>query len=460
MQIFGGITGLPWAMKPVIGLISDCFPIRGYNKGPYIFIVSILGSIACLTIARTSHDSMSIEKVVGCLFLMQLQFSACDLLTEAKYAEKMQSNPEKGPDLMTFVWFGLQGGGLLATLFVGPVLAHLGPKAPYMIALLPAAFIIIPLSRNYLEETPQSAEEVAASRRKLVEQKETCFLCLLMFAGTIVLSVLGTFYESVEVNCIGSLVVAGVMLVAFSVMLRPLIAKVNAFFLLQTSLAFSISGASFYFYTDTAEQYPDGPHFTMEFYTSVLGTVGSVCSLLGIWTYQRYMREWKYQSLLLMTNLVLSGLSVLDVIMLSRLNVKWGIPDHYFVMGSSVLQTVIAQWMWMPGVVILSQLCPKGMEATMYALLAGCHNLGNTIASNCGALVLQWLNCVPSGAPNEGAMFKNLWIGAAASTVLPMVTLFLLPYLIPDARQTDKLLDDEDRDATAGSLWKRWTEQA
>ena len=51
-----------------------------------------------------------------------------------------------------------------------------------------------------------------------------------------------------------------------------------------------------------------------------------------------------------------------------------------------------------PGVVILSQLCPPGLEATMYALLAGCHNLGGTISSATGAWVLQVLEVQPSGA--------------------------------------------------------------
>merc|ERR1719326_1253045 len=106
-----------------------------------------------------------------------------------------------------------------------------------------------------------------------------------------------------------------------------------------------------------------------------------------------------------MTNIVLSLLSFTDVIMFTRLNVRLGLPDHFFVLGSSVLTSVIAQWMWMPGVVITSQLCPKGMEATMYALLAGCHNLGNTISSNCGAYVLLLLGCSPSGADGESAQF-------------------------------------------------------
>jgi folate/biopterin transporter len=457
MQVYGGVTALPWAMKPVIGLVSDCFPIGGLNKGPYIVFSSVLGVIALSFLGAANQGVLSIEKVVACLFLVSLQFSTCDLLTEAKYAEKMQEKPEHGPDLMTFVWFGLQVGGLVATLMVGPLMAHFGPKAPYLLALLPAALIILPASKNYLEETPKTAEQVQESRAKLFEQKEACFLCLLMFAGTVVLTTVGIAYESVALNALVAVVVALVMLTAFSLVLRPVVAKVNAFFLVQTSLGFSVGGASFYFFTDGPAQYPEGPHFSMIFFTSVLGLVGAVCSLIGIFSYQRFMKNWTYRGLLMMTNIVLSLLNVSDVIVLSRLNVKLGIPDTVFVLGASVLQTIVGQWMWMPGVVILSQLCPKGMEATMYALLAGCHNLGNTIASNCGAYVLLLLNCNPSGAVAEGHQFENLWKGSALSTVLPMFTLFLLPWLIPDAKQTDKLLNDEDRDATSGSLWRQLT---
>jgi len=455
MQVFGGVTGLPWAMKPVIGLVSDALPIRGYRKSPYMVLTAIVGVTACSMLGLVPQAHLSIEFVVICLFLMQLQFSTCDLLTEATYAEKMQAKPEHGPDLMTFVWFGLQTAGLFATVLVGPVIHHYGSKVPYIVSVVPMAFVLIPIARNYMEEVPQKPEETRISRENLLEQKEACMLCILMFCGTVSLTYLGVAYEDVTVNAAAALGFALVMLIAFSLVLRPMVAKVNAFFLLQTSLGFSIGGAAFYFYTDTPEQYPEGPHFSIEFFSSVLGVVGSLCSLVGIYSYQRWMRHWTYQRLLMMTNIVLSLLSFTDVVMFTRFNLKIGLPDHAFVLGSSVLTTVIAQWMWMPGVVILSQLCPKGMEATMYALLAGCHNLGNTIASNCGALVLQWVGCSPSGQPGESREFDRLWVASALSTVLPMFTLILLPWLIPDAKQTDKLLNDDDRDATSGSLWKK-----
>merc|ERR1719199_375072 len=178
-------------MKPVIGLLSDCLPIRGYNKGPYIAISSVMGVVALALLGAAPQGLLSIERVVGCLFILSLQLSTCDLLTEAKYAEKMQEKPEHGPDLMTFVWFGLQVGGLVATIMVGPMMTHFGPKAPYLLAVIPASMILVPAAKNYLEEQVKTREQVAECRAKLFEQKEACLLCILMFAGTIVLTVLG-----------------------------------------------------------------------------------------------------------------------------------------------------------------------------------------------------------------------------------------------------------------------------
>jgi hypothetical protein len=160
--------------------------------------------------------------------------------------------------------------------------------------------------------------------------------------------------------------------------------------------------------------------------------------------------------LLFVSNLILTVLSFSDVILFSRLNLKLGIPDHAFVLGGSALATVVQQWQWMPGVIMISQLCPKGMEAIMYSLLAGCFNLGSTIASNSGALFLQVLDIKPTGTVADAHAFKYLWVGSAISTVLPTVSLFLIPWLIPNCTQTEKILTENEGDATAGSLWRKW----
>ena len=114
-----------------------------------------------------------------------------------------------------------------------------------------------------------------------------------------------------------------------------------------------------------------------------------------------------------------------------------------------------------------------GMEATMYAILAGTQNLGANLANYMGACLLkvgydglhfffvcvrfqlskphaviyaqrchtrrvyllkwaftsyasQLLQVQPEGATNEGKQFDNLWLAALLSTLLPLVVHFSL----------------------------------
>jgi hypothetical protein len=358
---------------------------------------------------------------------------------------------------MTFVWWGLNFAGLLATTINGPLMAHLGIQSPYLLALPVAATVIFPTLANYLEEPKLSQDEVRKCRHGVFKHSVTLVLCLLMFVGTSIMTVVGIVYESVALNAAVAVTFGVVMMVAFSILLSPMIAKVNAFFVIQTSLSLSTGGAAFYFFTDNVDQYPEGPHFSQEFFVTALGLVGAVCSLVGISIYNRYMQGWSYRKLLLLTNFMAFLLSWLDVLVFARVNVDLGISDHLFVVGANVSEVIVMQWMWMPGILILSQLCPKGMEATMYALLAGCHNLGSTIASSCGALVLQWLEVQPCGQQGESTQFDNLWKASALSSLLSFGTCILLPFFVPNARQTDTLLVGEaTTDPCHGSLWRRW----
>jgi len=456
-QIYDGVTMLPWAMKPIIGLVSDLVPIRGYNKAPYILMTSVTGLLSFLVVGGLPRAAISVTPVVVCLCLQSMQKSTCDLLSEAKYAEKMQLCPEHGPSLLTYVWFGISIGGMVAVMSSGFVIESFGPKPAFLISAVPAGAVLIPVAMGYMEESQASQKDIDEARKSFFEQKEACFLCILMFGVTVGLTCLGLAYSDPVANGMFSLAAGCVVLVGFSLVLSPIVAKFNAFSLIQTALALNISGASFYFYTDTPDEYPEGPHFTPFFYNSVLMTVGQIFSLIGIFMYQRCFRHWRYRHLFIMTNIAFSALCIPDIILFKRINLRLGIPDRVFVLGSQVLQETINQWQWMPQVVILSYLCPKGMEATMYALLAGAHNLGNTISACTGAMLLHWLDCKPTGEIGESKSFEKLWIASAISTALPLLTVLALFWLIPDAKQNERLISEERYDATSGSLWRCFT---
>merc|ERR1719482_448187 len=67
--------------------------------------------MALLQVGVNPSNSMTVRGLVICLFVISLQISTCDLLSEAKYAEKVKENPKHGPALLTYVWFGMRVGG-------------------------------------------------------------------------------------------------------------------------------------------------------------------------------------------------------------------------------------------------------------------------------------------------------------------------------------------------------------
>lgn len=457
LQIYQGIVGLPWAIKPVIGMFSDLFPINGYNKRPYIMIVSLFAIASICAIGFMNSSSMSIGIFVLCLSFISLQISVCDLLVEARYSEELNKDPEHAPDLMTFVSSTTTCGSIVAIVGLGWLIPMMGPRFSFQVVLPFAALILYPAARNYLKERPKSDEESMKTQARLLEQMECFVLCVLMLLASVCLCIIGMSTKSALERLTGVLATLIVVLVSFSIFLTPKLAKVNAFFLLQTALDFSISGATSYFYINGPAQYSDGPHFSIQFFTTGLGLITSSCSLLGFALYNRYMKDWTYRKLLLIGNLSHAVLALVDMLMFTRFNRQLGIPDHFFVLGASISARVIGQWKLLPGTLMLSQMCPKGMEATTYALLSGCHNLGNTLAEYLGAYVLERLQITPAGRNNEGAAFQNLWIASLLSFFVAILTPCLIPLLIPDGRQTDKLLEESQKSTTEGSLWQQWT---
>lgn len=40
------LASIPWIIKPLWGFISDCFPIMGRRRSPYLAIFGIIGMVA------------------------------------------------------------------------------------------------------------------------------------------------------------------------------------------------------------------------------------------------------------------------------------------------------------------------------------------------------------------------------------------------------------------------------
>jgi folate/biopterin transporter len=459
LQMYKAIIALPWALKPLMGILSDTVPVFGYRKSPYIFLVTLLGVSGFLLVA-TSDESMPLVFVVAGLFLGNLHVSTCDLLTEAKYSERLKQEPTHGPDLVSYVWGGVTFGSFVAVSMTGYLIEQHGTRFVYGICAAASGSVLIPTMMNFLEEDVMTKEEAVANRRRIWDkEREVIVLSVVVALCVVSLASVGLITQSVKISFYTSIVVAAVILSSFTIFLRPAIGTVNAFYFIQTTCALAIDGATFYFFTDSSEAYADGPHFSVFFYTTVVGLIAASFNMVGLFTYNKYTKTIKYRHLFVVTNAILGLLNLLSVLLYSRI-LKPYISDRAFVLSASVLQSTISTWMWMPGVVLMAQLCPVGMEAAMYALLAGCHNIGSSVAQAFGAFMLESLGVTPNGTDGDAAKMSHLWIASLISSVVPLFSIFLVPYCVPDAFQTDTILLDAPESATKGSPWERWNSSA
>ncbi|KAF4662585.1 hypothetical protein FOL47_006181 [Perkinsus chesapeaki] len=452
LQVYRSATGIPWSIKPLIGLLSDRISLFGYHKRPYMFISTLLALLAMVVL--TQRPDPLIVSLVAC-FLIFLQCAVCDLLSEGMYAAKLKSHPKSGPDLVTFVWVGISIFRTFAVLLVGPLIDSIGPFRVYWIGV-PFAALVLPLVVfNLLGEARVDADQASEENVKPKFWEMTC-LSLVTGLGGLFLAIYSIIETQLHRKCIVAGVLGIVVVLLFTFLTRPLIAKQNLFMFIQNCMHFGIHGASFYFFTDTPEQYPEGPHFGTVFYTTTLGIVASICSLVGMYLYNRFMKHWHYQWIFSFSSVLCSLVGLFNIIVYTRFNVTHlGIPDRIFVISSAALGTVLGEFNWMPAIVLLSQSCPDNLESTMYALLAGASNLSSSLSDYFGAMLLYHLGVTPDGSPNEGPKFARLWEASLWSCLAPLVPLVLVRFLIPNARQTDSLIIDEPSDPCHGSLLRR-----
>ncbi|CAJ1355034.1 unnamed protein product [Effrenium voratum] len=154
-------------------------------------------------------------------------------------------------------------------------------------------------------------------------------------------------------------------------------------FILAWQATPTAGSAMFYFYTNEL-------HFNPEF----LGRsqlAGSLASFAGIVLYNRVFSTVPLRDYLFRIQSIAVLLGFLPLLLVTRSNLALGIPDQAFVLGDDVIQTVAGELAHMPILVMAAQLCPPGIEATLFALLMSLLNLASFVSSNLGALITHFL---------------------------------------------------------------------
>jgi len=438
-QLAAMVANSPWSTKGFIGVLSDCFPLGRYHKRGYLQLfsaVGLLGGIGLAVAPTLTLTKVYLWPVTGLIFMVSLQYSTLDLLSEGKYAEIMRESGA-GSEILSLVWVCINIGGLVGAAVVYMLVdgqLHLLVS----VALIPAAIAAVMVARGAMPEKPARGWEI--QRAKILSQPKLFLLAVYMAGGVLIISVTACF-GSALVRLIVTIAVTMFLSGASFHALPRTLAKCNFYMMLVRAACVDISGTLAYFYTSGQACVPGGPGFSYRYYLAVSSVVGAVGGSLGSIMFQG-MNNWSFQAAFRMTTFVQVLASAFDLVIVNRWNLQVGLSDQAtYLFGDAACQQMAAMLCLMPMALLSSRLCPRGAEATVYAILAGFQNFGSNVGSVVGVWLTEVLGITTAGAvnPNERCNFDNLNLAIIlAHVVLPLAVLPLTNVLVPSERMDDE----------------------
>lgn len=396
-QAFEAFIAMPWNIKPIYGLITDTFPIGGFQRWPYLAICGVAGA-CCLWIL-----SMLLAPSPWLATLLMASVALCtafpDVVVDAALAEQSRSRPTLATDLQTLSWGSLSLGGLIGSVVSGPAVHSFGPRGSFLLISIAPLLLLVAAWALPEKRLPKGLDKA-----KLGDMVKT----LKLFRQTLTNSVIW----------------------------RPAL-----YVYLSRALCPDISESMFYWFTDTAV----GPGFSEQF-IGLVGGIGYLAMFVGVAVYNCWFRFYTFRTMFLWPQVGYAVMGLCDIIIVTRLNVRMGIPDHAFVIGDETLTDVIGRLQLIPFMVLSARLCPPGIEGTVFAFLMSVSNFGWTCAQWMGALLLQQLRVRKED-------YSNLWLAVLIRSIFrlaPLLFLTLLPLGTVDDLQTPHIgepdLQFADRD--------------
>ena len=441
-QAFMVAVMTPWSLKPIIGILSDIVPIRGENKRPYMFGACIIGTV-CYAALAIYTECTDLSPLIAAVFLtgISLETATIDLLAEGKYAERMRGSPESGGALPSFVWASMFAGSLVAASIAGPLADSGQIRAIFVLGVPAAAFVLVPLLLKWFPDDVNVSGGWTKLQANNSANLRLGVLAIIMAVASCTLTGVTLSKESAKVKLATAVGLSVVLCVSGHVFLPARISRCNLYMFLASVLHISLAGALDYFYTAPKSCIGDAPHFSMTFFVTWSQVAGSAASLAAVFLFQGCMQSWSLRSLFWVSTVVRCAAAGVDLLIVNRINVKAGVPDKVaYMLGNNVAASVATQFDLMPAVVLTSKLCLPGMEATVYAILAGFQNFGGSVSAAIGSALTTEFGIhadLTTGECNFDGLTTLIVVG---HVLLPLLTVPLTFILIPDVKLTENVI--------------------
>jgi len=486
MQKYGIVASFPWTVKPLIGMISDGFPIFGYNKRWYIAASSLVGSCAIYFIATYKFDRSNGLYYIAGLTLINAQVAIADLLTEGKYAEAMRYNPNHSASMVSYVWGNITLGGILATVLSYIALKDENYHLLFWMALPFAVQCFLTSASGLLPELKVKrtkkgevvvddgeddeddevdamgvgdakksvtfADEDEETKKANRQKRSMNMMAILM--GVICVIIAGIQIVGLDESTILGITLISCVLLSMLIFffLPRQLAKATFFLFITSVLSVSFGGAMTYWFTVDEKCNPGGPHFDYVYFTVYTSIVGQFSGIIGIWLFNIFFSKGSLRKAFWISSVISSLGSFFDYAIVKRWNVDYlSIPDKAFYMfGDAVLESIVGMMAYMPSVVLIAKMCPKNLETTMFAILASFANLGGSLSGSFGTFAMDYAGIktdLTSGSCNWDNL-PNLIL--VCGICMPLLAIPLTFIFVPNILMTDTITDFDNSSTKVG----------
>ncbi|KAL6656036.1 hypothetical protein ACP70R_006862 [Stipagrostis hirtigluma subsp. patula] len=385
---------VPWVLKPLWGVMTDVFPVRGYRRRPYFLFSGILGTASAAAVAMVT--GLPVSSAVFCFVGISTAVAIADVTIDACIAKNSIDKPSLAPDMQSLCAFSSSLGALIGYATSGMFVHQLGAQAALAVMALPPATVV--------------------------------------FLGFFIYE-MKTYQHNVKEKVLNK--VSGAVKGMVRTIKYPVVWKPSLYMFLSLALSISTHEGQFYWYTNKT---PPNPGFSQEF-VGLVHAIGAVASMVGVLIYHKCLKDYPFRSLLFYAQLLYGVSGLLDLTFVLRWNLALGVPDAAFVTLEECVSRVVSRVRLMPMMVLSAKLCPPGAEGTFFALLMCIDSLGMLAAKAGGAAVLRALHVTRTD-------FGRLWLAVLLRNALRLATLGAI-WLVPAADQTDVLVPRELLTSTA-----------
>ena len=304
----GGITSLPWIIKPLYGFLTDGVPLFGYRRRSYLGLAGVLGCASWLALGTTIAD---VPSAVAAIVLGSASVAVSDVVADSIVVERSrrpmaEATPEDtAGNLQSLCWATAAIGGVLSAYFSGSLLEVASPRAVF--ALTAAFPLLISAASFLIDEAPFVAMPTVTAAAAAAG------------AGA---------------GAGGPPSVSAQLQTLKATLLDPRI-YLPVLFIFCWQATPSPDSAMFYFSTNE-----------LGFQPEFLGRVrlaSSLAALAGVSVYRTWLKDVSVKTVILWTSLLSVPLSLTQLLLVTHANRALGIPDQLFALTDSVVLTVLGQ---------------------------------------------------------------------------------------------------------------------